>query len=59
MSTQWNVTGMGDYVGLNYMPLFHLLDRSGLTPDEWQHTFAGVQVIERAALAQIRLNKAT
>lgn len=50
---------MGDYVGLNYMPLFHLLDRSGLTPDEWQHTFAGVQVIERAALAQIRLNKAT
>lgn len=50
---------MGDYVGLNYMPLFHLLDRKGLTPLEWQQTFSDVQVLERAALAQIRLNKAT
>lgn len=50
LNTQWNV-GMGGRTGLRYESLYPLLDRMGLTDDEWRGYFDDVQVMERAALA--------
>lgn len=54
--TQWRTGGMGSYIGLDYGPLFTLMDRQGLTGPDWQHMFDDVRVLEGAALDQIRKN---
>lgn len=56
LSTQWLI-GMAGPTGLNYVPLFTLMDRLGLQGDEWHEFLADVQVLEAAALKQIDANK--
>lgn len=53
LQTQW-VMGPAGPTGLNYPSLFALLDRQQLTPDEWNEALADVQVLELAALKQMR-----
>lgn len=49
---------MNGPTGLDYGPLFALLDREGMSPDDWRETFDLVRACEGAALDQIRLNAA-
>lgn len=54
LSTQWLV-GMNGATGLNYPSLYPLLDR--LYPDdpaEWGRLFDEIQLMERAALKEMR-----
>lgn len=53
LATQWNV-GMGGPVGLRYEAVYPLIDRMGLSDDEWQETFYGLQEMEAAALDAMR-----
>lgn len=55
VSTQWR-KDMGVYIGLDYTPMFELMDRYGLTGQAWHDTFDDLQTLEAAALEQIRLN---
>lgn len=49
LSTQW-IVGPSGLIGLNYIPLFSVMDRKGLTPIEWQWLFDDVRVIEHETL---------
>ena len=48
---------MGAYIGLDYGPLFTLMDRQGLQGQDWQDVLDDIQVLEAAALEQIRKNQ--
>ncbi len=54
VSTQWRTGGMGSYIGLDYGPLFIVMDRRGLKGDEWQDALNDIRVIEAEALDTIR-----
>jgi hypothetical protein len=56
VQTQWRV-GMSGATGLDYVPLFHLMERLELSKEAWQQMFDDVRVIESAALAE--MNKRT
>lgn len=59
LGTQWRTAPMGGYVGLDYGPLFTLLDRQfSADPKAWQACFEDVQHLESAALEQIQINHA-
>lgn len=46
---------MGGYIGLDYSPLFTLLDRQFAgDPAGWQACFEDIQILESAALEKIR-----
>lgn len=49
LSTQWRV-GPSGATGLDYGPLFRLLDGQDLTPADWQDRFADVRALEAAAM---------
>ena len=53
LSTQWNV-GVGGATGLNYLSVFAYIDRLELPKDEARFLFDDIQVMERAALAEMR-----
>lgn len=48
---------MGGPIGLDYGPLFRLLDLQDLTREAWNDLFQDVRVIEAAALEQMSKNK--
>jgi hypothetical protein len=50
MHTQWYV-GMGGYTGLNYLVLWALIDRMGLSKAEADQLFGDIQCMEYAALS--------
>lgn len=50
LDTQWRV-GMGGYYGLDYSALYPLMDRLGVTGDDWLLLFADIRTLESAALA--------
>lgn len=52
LSTQLLV-GMGGAYGLNYIPMFHMMDRMNLTPTEYDWLESDMRVIEREAIAQM------
>ena len=54
VSTQWRVGGMGTYIGLDYTPLFAIMQAMGLQGEEWHQTFDDIRVIECAALQFFR-----
>jgi len=57
VSTQWRTGGMGgSYIGLDYTPIFRVMDADGLTAQDWHDTFDDLRAIEAAALEQIRAN---
>ena len=51
MLTQWNVAGMGGYVGLKYECLEVILRVSMVPRSEWADVVDCVQVMERKALS--------
>lgn len=53
LETQWRV-GMNGATGLDYNVLYRDLDRLGLTPERFDELRCEVQVIERAALEEMR-----
>lgn len=56
IGTQWR-TGAGGAVALDYLPLFHVLDRMGLDQDEYEDLFDSIRCIESEVLtvwAEIR-----
>lgn len=53
LGTQWN-TGFSGATGLNYLVVFELLDRQGLTGDDWQAAFAELRAMEGAALTAMQ-----
>lgn len=53
LQTQW-VMGPAGPTGLNYPPLFALLDRRYTDSADWEEAFADIQVLELAALQQMR-----
>ena len=56
VSTQWRTAGMGSYIGLDYGPLFIVMDRQGLQGQAWLDMLDDIRTIESAALEQIRAN---
>ncbi len=60
VSTQWRTGGTGGmggmvcYVGLDYGPLFVVMDRRGIKDDDWISVFSDIRVIEAEALDTIR-----
>lgn len=49
---------MNGPTGLDYGPLFRLLDAEQLSADDWRDTFDSVRALEGAALDQMRQNAA-
>lgn len=49
VGTQWR-TGVAGPVGLDYNVLFRLLDRLGLSQEEWDDTFEMIQALEVQAV---------
>ncbi|HYD58971.1 MAG TPA: DUF1799 domain-containing protein [Noviherbaspirillum sp.] len=49
LSTQWRV-GVGGATGLCYEAVIPLMNRMGLTDEEWSALFDDLQVLERVAL---------
>ena len=49
---------MNGPTGLDYGPLFRLMDEAGLTGAEWRQAFDDLRALESAALQQIRANSA-
>jgi len=49
LSTQW-IMGPGGATGLNYIPLFHRMDRMNLSEQDYEWMFDDIRVIEAAAL---------
>jgi hypothetical protein len=45
--------GMGGVVGLDYGPLFVLMDKQGLAGDAWAYMFDDIQTLEAAAVQTI------
>jgi hypothetical protein len=56
MSTQWR-GGMNGYTGMDYNVLFHKMDRMKLSEDEYLQLENDMQIMENAALEQMRENK--
>jgi hypothetical protein len=52
LSTQWRA-GMGGLIGLDYSPLFVLMERMKLTDADFDQVFDDIRVIEREALTQM------
>lgn len=52
LSTQW-IVGPGGVTGLNYIPLFHRMDRMDLSEQDYEWMFDDIRVIESAALASM------
>lgn len=52
LSTQWRV-GMSGHTGLDYMVLYHKMDRMKLSEDDYAQLEADIEVMERAALEEI------
>jgi len=53
MLTQWHV-GMGGAVGLVYGSLERVYKRCKVTPEEEDEVFDGIQIMEQAALNEMR-----
>lgn len=49
LSTQW-IVGAGGVAGLNYIPLFHRMDRMKLSEQDHEWLFDDIRVIEAAAI---------
>lgn len=49
VATQWRI-GPGGPTGLDYGPLFSLMDRMGLSAEAWDDLLADIQVMETEAL---------
>jgi hypothetical protein len=58
VKSQWRVS-MGGPCGLDYVPLFRLMDRMNLEPDEWDRIFSEIQAMEAEALATLSANAPT
>lgn len=56
MFTQWR-GGMNGYYGMDYNVLFHKMDRMKLSEDEYLQLENDMQIMENAALEQMRENK--
>lgn len=56
MFTQWRV-GMNGYTGLDYNVLLHKMDRMKLSEDDYLQLENDMQIMENAALEQMRDNK--
>lgn len=54
LGTQWRVTGMGGYTGLCYEAVYPLIDRMGLSAEDWDQMLDDVMCMERAALNAMR-----
>lgn len=52
MATQWRVSASGP-TGLDYQTLFAVMDRQGLTGDEWKQMFEDIRVCEASALDEM------
>lgn len=50
--TQWRM-GFGGPVGLDYGPVFHKMDRMGLTPERYEELEEEIRTMEQAALAEM------
>jgi hypothetical protein len=57
IQTQWRTSGMGGPSGLDYGPLFKLMEHQGLTGKEWREMFDDIRALESAALDQIGANQ--
>lgn len=53
--TQWRV-GMSGPTGLDYAAMYPLLDRRAQSQQEWDQLFEDLQLMEAAALKQMREN---
>ncbi len=54
VSTQWRTGGMGSYIGLDYGPLFVVMNRLDLKDEAWLAMLNDIRVIEAEALDTIR-----
>jgi len=52
LSTQW-ILGPGGATGLNYIPLFHRMDRMHLSEQDYEWMFDDIRAIESAALTSM------
>ena len=52
MQSQWDA-GIGGPTCLKYQVLFEIMDRKGLTNDDWWEMFADIQHMEAAALKEM------
>jgi hypothetical protein len=50
---------MNGPTGLDYVPLFRLLDAEQMSAEDWRDTFDSIRVLEGAALEQMRANAST
>jgi hypothetical protein len=53
LGTQWTV-GFRGREGLRYEALFPLMDRMGLSADEWDQMFSDIRHLESCALEKMR-----
>jgi hypothetical protein len=53
VSTQWRTSAAGA-TGLDYGPLFSLMDRLGHTGQAWFDLFDDIRILESAALGTMR-----
>lgn len=53
VGTRWVSGPNGVPTGLRWEALYPLMDRLGLAPDDWESLRADIEVMERAALAEI------
>jgi hypothetical protein len=56
LQTQWTA-GPNGVVGLNYLVLFHKLDRMNLSPSEYEEWEEDIRVLEHSALNTMQENK--
>jgi len=58
LGTQWHMgndsNGKSQPTGIRYSVAYHRMDRMGLTPEQYNELDADLQVMERAALEQMR-----
>lgn len=53
LGNQWHTDANGP-TGIRYSVAYHRMDRMGLTPEQYNELDADLQVMERAALEQMR-----
>ena len=51
LRTQWRSAGMAGVLGLDYTPLFHKMDRMGLTAEDYLDLEDDIRAMEYEALA--------
>lgn len=51
MATQWRVSGMGGYIGLDYGALPLVMQAAGIKRKHQAETFVGLQILEREVLS--------